>query len=251
MDDFQAPIGQLVTSIPSEHKDTGRDPGATWRISQFPKDLRETYDETYKLRSETHIEEQRSIAASAFKLLLSLQTPLSHKDFIHALSFCGDNRVTLSAEDLLDLYCNFVVLDTEIDVFRFAHLSVREYLEIKAGYDSESSHALAAQFCLKYLCTSKSSGPFLIPRDACSDSSMLPKIIDVSTLALHFDGRVMTWRTELPRRRTILDPRLAYLDQLISLPRSCPRVHLPVLARACGWVSSPSPRPSTTCSEIL
>ncbi len=124
---------------------------------------------------------------------MSLQTPLRHKDFIHALSFCADNRVTLSAEDLLDLYCNFVVLDTEIDVFRFAHLSVREYLEIKAGYDSESSHALAAQFCLKYLCTSKSSGPFLIPRDSWSDDS---ETGDLSALDLNSDSPVMSWKID-------------------------------------------------------
>lgn len=45
-------------------------------------------------------------------------------------------RTELSNDDLFDLYANFVVLDSEIDVFRFAHLSVWEFLETKGGYES-------------------------------------------------------------------------------------------------------------------
>jgi len=58
-----------------------------------------------------------SNAANIFRLQLSLQTPLSYEDFIHTLSFCGDNMVNVPAEDLLDLHYNFVFLDTELDVF--------------------------------------------------------------------------------------------------------------------------------------
>lgn len=175
------------------------------RLGELPKDLRETYDETYNLRLISDVEEQSSIAENAFKLLLCLQTPLGHRDFLHALSFCGDDQVNLCSEELLDLCCNFLVLDTELDVFRFAHLSVREYLETRTEYTSESSHALAAQFCLRYLCTSNASGPFFIPRDTWSEDSVVPKDADVSSIDLESDSRVMSWTIDPSLTKEQLD----------------------------------------------
>ena len=55
----------------------------------------------------------------------------------------------LSIADVLSLCCNLVVLDGEQDVFRFAHLSVREYLEGRTEYSLLSSHRLALERCLK------------------------------------------------------------------------------------------------------
>lgn len=168
------------------------------RLGELPRDLREIYDEIYNSRLISDIEEQGSIAENTFKLVLSLQTPLGHRDFLHALSFCGDDKIDLSAEELLDLCCNFLVLDTELDVFRFAHLSVREYLETKPQYSSERGHALAAQFCLKYLCTSNASGSFLVPRDAWSDNSANVEGVDHSSIGSMSDGRVMSCRVGFP-----------------------------------------------------
>ena len=138
------------------------------RLGELPKDLRDIYDDIYRVKI-GGVEEQGSIAKNAFNLLLSLQSPLKHEDFLQALSFCGEDKTDVSAEDLIDFGCNFLVLDAELDVFRFAHLSVREYLDTRSEHSSESSHALAAQFCLRYLCTSHTSGPFLIPRDPWPD----------------------------------------------------------------------------------
>lgn len=70
------------------------------------------------------------------------------------LALCSCEDAELSAEDLVDLCSNFVVLDTALDVFRFAHLSVREFLEIKDDYEPDRNHAVIAKLCLKYLSTS-------------------------------------------------------------------------------------------------
>ena len=164
------------------------------RLGELPKDLRDTYDEIYKLKVVSDVEEQSSVAESAFKLLLALQTSLGHRDFLHALSFCSVDEVHLSTEELLDLCCNFLVLDNELDVFRFAHLSVREYLETKSEYSPESSHALAAQFCLRYLCTSNASGPFLIPRDPWPNESAILGDTNRSGIGPMSDSRVMSWK---------------------------------------------------------
>lgn len=50
--------------------------------------------------------------------------------------------------NILDICCNLVVLDEELDIFRFAHLSVREYLETRSDYAPNEGHALAVERCL-------------------------------------------------------------------------------------------------------
>lgn len=67
------------------------------------------------------------------------------------LALCSCEDVNPSAEDLVDLCSSFVVLDTELDIFRFAHLSVREFLETKSDYEPDKNHALVAELCLRYL----------------------------------------------------------------------------------------------------
>ena len=44
--------------------------------------------------------------------------------------------------------CNLVVFDTNLDTFRFAHLSVREFLEKQPDYVSSAINARAAETCL-------------------------------------------------------------------------------------------------------
>ena len=55
---------------------------------------------------------------------------------------------TLSNIQLLDMRCNMVILDAELDVFQFAHLSVREYLEGRSDNINAEAHALAVERCL-------------------------------------------------------------------------------------------------------
>ena len=69
------------------------------------------------------------------------------------LALCSCEEADLSAEDLVDLCSSFVVLDTALGIFRFAHLSVREFLETKNEYEPDRNHALIAKLCLKYLTT--------------------------------------------------------------------------------------------------
>ena len=52
---------------------------------------------------------------------------------------------------MLDLCFNFVVHDAGLNVFRFSHLSVREYLERTEHYQLEKCHAFAAEYCLRTL----------------------------------------------------------------------------------------------------
>ena len=121
------------------------------RLGELPATLRELYQETYVKQLGGYEEEERLIAETILRLLMCLTEPLTTRDFLLALEFCGEERTLVSIEAVLDLCANFVVLDTELDVFRFAHLSVREFLEKKEGFDAASNHAIAAECCLRHL----------------------------------------------------------------------------------------------------
>jgi hypothetical protein len=74
----------------------------------------------------------------------------------------------LPTESVLQLCCNFVVHDQELDVFRFAHLSVREYLEEKKDvYSTTLNHATAAKACLATLLSHSDSETNRLHEYAC------------------------------------------------------------------------------------
>ena len=121
------------------------------RLGKLPKDLQIIYDETYNQQLQLIEDEEKLIPEYTFRLLLCSQEPLKTESFLLAVSFCGEERPLESVKTLLPLCFNFVVHDQELDVFRFAHLSVREYLETRDNYKSDLNHALAAECCLRYL----------------------------------------------------------------------------------------------------
>ena len=119
------------------------------RLGRLPKDLQMLYQETYDHQVKTGDEDQISIAKDAFRLLLCLENTMPTEEFLTALSFCSGDEEILIKDDLLELCFNFVTDDQESNSFRFAHLSVREFLETKEGFDRESCHRTAAIFCLR------------------------------------------------------------------------------------------------------
>ena len=127
------------------------EPAVKSRLQKLSTSLLRLYDETYSQTLESRAEEEQNLTKNALRMLLCLQTPLRTGDFMFAL--CSCEEAELSAEDLVDLCSSFVVLDTTLGIFRFAHLSVREFLETKDDYEPDKSHALMAKICLKYLST--------------------------------------------------------------------------------------------------
>jgi len=63
----------------------------------------------------------------------------------------------ITIDHILDLCHNFVLYDEELDVFRFAHLSVREFLEKRPAFDQISCNLLAAESCLLQIIGSSNS----------------------------------------------------------------------------------------------
>ena len=102
------------------------------------------------------------------------------------LALCSCEDVKLSAEDLVDLCSSFVVRDTGLDVFRFAHLSVREFLETKGDYEPDRNHALVAELCLRYLSTGTVTPSIKFWKNRCLESELaLPEDDSISTVLVH------------------------------------------------------------------
>jgi hypothetical protein len=99
----------------------------------------------------------QEIAIRTLQLLLCAQRRLTTKEMLAAVtvdSLLGNAEASSEAE-LLYACCNMVVLDEEVDSFRFAHLSVREYLENRNDYEPAFTHLSALNRCLYiFLCDS-------------------------------------------------------------------------------------------------
>ena len=132
------------------------------RLGKLPPNLQKIYDENYSQSLDSYQQEERQIVKGAFQFLLCAQEKLSTDGLLKALSVLDPENPPLSPGLLLDLCFNFIDVDSELDVLRFAHLSVREYLESKGDCERTSSHALAAECCLRLL-----SSDEIVKRSGC------------------------------------------------------------------------------------
>lgn len=90
----------------------------------------------------------RILATKTLKWLLCAREPLRLLLLPEMLqSSEGDSRPFM--QDILDLYCNLVVFDDSLDVFRFCHASVREFLELQPRFSFQNVNIHATQECVK------------------------------------------------------------------------------------------------------
>ena len=117
-------------------------------LGRLPKSLKESYDNLYRRILDSG-KFSRTMAERAMKWLLCGQRPLQTSELLAAICVDPNGRSQeLSHTQLLDFCCNMIVLDTESNVFRFIHLSVREYLEGREEYTAFETNSLAAERCL-------------------------------------------------------------------------------------------------------
>ncbi|KAI9888993.1 MAG: hypothetical protein M1814_006051 [Vezdaea aestivalis] len=138
-------------------------------LGRLPEKLADIYAEVYDQISEAGPNSQL-VASRALKWLICGQRRLSSNEFLAAISLDlheenedeeygeEDHESTqVSKQQILDVCCNLVTYDMDLDTFRFAHLSVREYLEIRPEYTQALSHIVAAEACLYVLVEKGSS----------------------------------------------------------------------------------------------
>ena len=117
-------------------------------LGRLPQDLANTYAQIFE-----HVRrlgpQSRVIAESSLKWLLCQARELSEAEFLAAVSMGSEREsVNLTKETILFICGNLVMFDQELNVFRFAHLSVREYLETRSEFTLGAAHALVAEMSL-------------------------------------------------------------------------------------------------------
>jgi len=128
-------------------------------LGRLPPGLEQLYVEIYEKQiSRYRGEAGRATIINILKWLLFAQTQMNSFELRTAVAM----NLPISAEELnkehiLDLCHNFIVFDDALDTFRFAHLSVREFLETRAEYTPVACHVLAAETCLIQLIGSTKS----------------------------------------------------------------------------------------------
>jgi len=115
----------------------------------LPKDtLKELYEADFA-RMSTSGQHTRSYARQLFSILLSAQEALSPEAIIQAMAKClSQPREELTLATLFDICSNLVVLDSQLNVLRFAHISFQEFLATRAEFASCYIHSVAAKSCL-------------------------------------------------------------------------------------------------------
>lgn len=115
----------------------------------LPKDtLKELYEADFARMSRSG-QHTRSYAVQIFSILLAAQEALSPEAVIQAMAKClsqPQEELTLAA--LFDICSNLVVLDSELNVLRFAHISFQEFLATREEFASCYIHSVAARSCL-------------------------------------------------------------------------------------------------------
>ena len=126
-----------------------RDEDIRARLGKLPPKLEELYLEVYNNLISAQAEVGRSIIDNTLKWLLCAKEELHASEFLIAVAAnLGTSEGDISVDSLLDLCNNFVLYDEAQDVFRFAHLSVREFLGKKLEFAEASCNGLAAECCL-------------------------------------------------------------------------------------------------------
>jgi hypothetical protein len=128
------------------------------KLRHLPPGLMDTYSLIYEQMFSTLGNQSRLVMQRVLKWLLCAQKQLSTDEFVAAISLEPSVTFTeVSKQQILNMCRNFVVLDEQMDVFRFAHLSVREFLEQREEDATALAHSLAAETCLRF-CLDTPSG---------------------------------------------------------------------------------------------
>lgn len=112
----------------------------------LPGTLEQTYSETLA-KFQHYPKSSKEAVHNVLKLLMCAEFMMSLEEVVSAVIILSDTA--LDTSDLIRMARGLIVEDQQYIVLRFAHLSVREYLECHPEFSEESAHAVAAEACLK------------------------------------------------------------------------------------------------------
>jgi len=125
-------------------------------LTDLPDTLTKAYDEIYERIHAQH-KSAPLLALNALRWVMFSYEPLASQTLLDAVSsrigasgkYTQDASITI--DTILKVCHNFLILDERLDTFRFAHLSVEEFLETK--FTEVDCHAYIAEICLSLLCS--------------------------------------------------------------------------------------------------
>jgi len=127
------------------------EPDILHELGHLPRTLAELYSIIYNQIVESG-PSSRVIGERALKWIMVARQPLKTQELISAVAvdeFGG--QYAINKEDILNMTCNLLEEDPIMDRFRFAHMSVLEYLESRADYNEVEINLLASWRCLDVL----------------------------------------------------------------------------------------------------
>ncbi|GLA81291.1 hypothetical protein AtubIFM56815_004934 [Aspergillus tubingensis] len=116
-------------------------------ITSFPPTLNKSYEVIYE-RIQGLGKGPRTVALQSLRWLLCAKRKLSVSEFIAAVSKSPMGSTSVSAGSIIDYCCNLIVIDHVADTFRFAHITVREFLESLFDNSIVEADSIIAQRCL-------------------------------------------------------------------------------------------------------
>jgi hypothetical protein len=118
-------------------------------LGRLPPDLYTLYGDIYDVLSKTPGDRGAMVFQNVLRWLLCAQKRLETEEFLAVVSVDPSDTADsdpIAQEDVLEICNNFVVFDNQLNTFRFAHLSVREFLEQRVNI--LAANRLMAEICL-------------------------------------------------------------------------------------------------------
>jgi hypothetical protein len=118
------------------------------QLQNLPKELEDIYTKIYRQIEDLNPEKRR-IAETTLTWLLCGKRLIRSQEFLALVvpsSFKG-----ATSENLIELCCSLITHDDNLSMFRFAHLTVREFLGRRAEYTEIECNSIVAESCLEYV----------------------------------------------------------------------------------------------------
>ena len=117
----------------------------------LPKNtLNDLYEEAFDRIPESG-QFAQSYATQVFSMLLCAQEALSPEALLQVVAKTAlQHGEWMTLDKMIDICSDLVVLDSELNVLRFAHISFQEFLETRAEFTPRNVHKVAAATCLDF-----------------------------------------------------------------------------------------------------
>ena len=93
----------------------------------------------------------QNCATQAFSMLLCAQEALSPEALLQIMAkTVTQHGEIMTLDKMIDVCSNLVVLDSELNILRFTHISFQEFLETRAEFTPHNVHKVAALTCLDF-----------------------------------------------------------------------------------------------------